>query len=123
MDTALSNGDFDAGTNGIPRLLEGAEELFQRAAIRLTVPLGSFACDPELGSRLYTLPSLSGGQSQKALAFAQEALRQLPQLTVVDAEYQQQDPPQAVITVQCGGETKKIEVSLKRTVTTTSSPE
>lgn len=93
------------------------EELFQRAAICLTVPLGGFACGPSLGSRLHTLPGLSGGQDEKALLFAQEALRRLPQLTVTNAGYLAQDPPLAKITVESGGKTREIEVTLKRTAT------
>ena len=55
MDTALAGGDFSLGANGLPRGISGEEELLQRAAIRLRVPLGRFAFQPTLGSRLYTL--------------------------------------------------------------------
>ena len=54
MDTALAGGDFSLGANGLPRKISGEEELLQRAAFRLRVPLGRFAFQPTLGSRLYT---------------------------------------------------------------------
>ncbi len=111
MDTALANGDFSPGANGRPREIGGAAELFQRAAIRLTVPLGGFACDPSLGSRLNTLPALTGGQNEKALSFAREALRRLPQLAVESAAYSA-DPPRVNIVLSYGGESAEIEVKL-----------
>ncbi|MFR8529855.1 MAG: hypothetical protein ACLVDB_01215 [Anaeromassilibacillus sp.] len=64
MDTALAGGDFSLGANGLPRGISGEEELLQRAAIRLRVPLGRFAFQPTLGSRLYTLRR-NGGQGRK----------------------------------------------------------
>ena len=55
MDTALANGDFQLDSNGRPKQIGGVQELLQRAMIRLNVPLGSFAYDTALGSRLQTL--------------------------------------------------------------------
>ncbi|MGX8711531.1 MAG: histidine kinase [bacterium] len=109
MDTALIEGDFLPGSNGRPKQIGGARELLQRAAVRLTVPLGGFVYDPSLGSRLYELKPGGSGLNEKALALAQEALRALPQVTVERAECSG-DPPAAVITLSCGGEKAEIEV-------------
>lgn len=57
MDTRLLNGDMARDARGLPHLIDGPQELLQRAIIRLTVRRGSFAPDPELGSLLHTLRS------------------------------------------------------------------
>lgn len=82
MDTALANGDFKPGSNGLPKKIDGTAELFQRAMIRLSVPLGTFSYLPMLGSRLRGLNPNSADFSVRATAAAQEALRQLPAVTV-----------------------------------------
>ncbi|MCI1965723.1 MAG: histidine kinase [Oscillospiraceae bacterium] len=109
MDLALSGGDFVCGKTGRPKTVTGAAELFQRAEIRLTVPLGSFACSPALGSRLHTLTASTPLREQKTLAMAQEALRGLPQLSVTKVEC----VPSAVkITLNAGGIRRCVEVTL-----------
>lgn len=110
MDTALANGDFSPASNGRAAAIGGKEELFQRAAIRLIVPLGGFACDPSLGSRLHTLKADTEERDEKALAFAQEALRKLPQVSAVSAVCSAQEPISVQVGVQYGGETRVIEV-------------
>lgn len=82
MDTAIENGDFGLDANGLPRPLSGEEELLQRAAILLRVPLGRFAYQPELGSRLHSLQPGVPDNDANARAMAQEALRTLPQVHV-----------------------------------------
>ena len=112
MDTALSGGDFAPDENGRPHLAGGAEELFQRAGIRLTVPLGTFPCNPALGSRLHTLTAETPLAGEKAFSLAQEALRGLPQLTVSGAELRAGDAPSVAVTVCYGGESRELEVKL-----------
>ena len=53
--------------------------------IRLRVPLGQFALQPALGSRLYTLRPETEDKDANALAMAQDALRELPQVWVESA--------------------------------------
>ncbi|MVB11113.1 hypothetical protein CAFE_18160 [Caprobacter fermentans] len=112
MDLELSGGDFLTGENGRPESVSGKEELFQRATIRLTVPLGSFSCDPSLGSRLHTLKSGTPFPDEKAFSMAQEALRGMPQLTVTGAAVSQADPPTVTVTLDYGGESREVEVKL-----------
>lgn len=111
MDTALANGDFSLGSNGRPKQIGGAKELFQRAEIRLNVPLGSFVYDASLGSRLHELKVSDSGLSEKALSMAQEALRVLPQVTAESAKCSG-EPLAAVFQLRCGGETAEIEVRI-----------
>lgn len=112
MDLELSGGDFAAGENGRPKTVSGAEELFQRAEIRLTVPLGSFALNPSLGSRLHSLRADTPLREEKALSMAQEALRQMPQLKVTGAEYRDGSPAEVRITLNCAGSSREVEVHL-----------
>ncbi|MBW7572713.1 histidine kinase [Caproiciproducens faecalis] len=111
MDTALMNGDFLLGFNGRPQKIQGAQELLQRAALRLRIPIGSFAYDPSLGSRLHELKSGDSGLNEKALTMAQEALRVLPQVTVEHAECLG-NPLAVMVALGCGGEKAEIEVKI-----------
>lgn len=69
--------------NGIPILIEGVREQLQRAFIRLSVRRGIFCYDPTLGSRFYTLSKNDSDLNGKALFLAQEALRNIPGVTVL----------------------------------------
>lgn len=111
MDTALAGGDFSLGANGLPRGISGEEELLQRAAIRLRVPLGRFALQPALGSRLYTLRSETEDKDANALAMAQEALRELPQVWVESAVCSAAEPLIARIQITWKGGGAEIEVT------------
>lgn len=112
MDLELSGGDFAADESGRPKAVTGAEELFQRAGIRLSVPLGSFACNPALGSRLHTLTAETPLREEKAVSMAQEALRGLPQLTAAGAAFPEDDPAKVKITLIYGGASRDVEVKL-----------
>lgn len=85
MDTAIANGDWAVNGNGIPVAVSGLEEQLQRAFIRLSVKQGSFAYDPLLGSRLYTLKPTDSNLNERALSLAQEALKDMSQVTVQSA--------------------------------------
>ena len=111
-DTAIENGDFLPGSNGTPEKISGTRELFQRAKILLTVPLGNFSYDPELGSRLYELKGESADTAGRALSFSQEALRRLPQVTAESAVFTPGDAPSVKTAVACGDEKTEIEVNL-----------
>lgn len=112
MDTALKNGDFELGPNGRPKSVGGVRELFQRAEIRLRVPLGGFVYDPLLGSRLRGLDPADPELEAKALAAAQETLRPLPAVTVFGVRRILGEPPAVSVRCGCAGETKEIEVEL-----------
>ena len=110
MDTALADGDFQLDSNGRPKQIGGVQELMQRAMIRLNVPLGSFAYDTALGSRLHTLQTDDMNCSGKAIAMAQEALRQLPELTVEGANCSAQEPGTITIQLKYNGKATEVEV-------------
>jgi len=82
VDTAISNGDWVTNANGIPIVISGLQEQLQRAFIRFSVKEGSFVYDPSLGSRLYTLKANDSDGNTKALFLAQEAVKDMPQITV-----------------------------------------
>lgn len=86
MDTAILNGDWAVNANGIPVAVGGLQEQLQRAFIRLSVKQGSFAYDPSMGSRLFTLVPNDSNRNAAALFMAQEALKTMPQFTVEKAE-------------------------------------
>ncbi len=111
MDTALMNGDFMLGCNRRPKQIGGVQELLQRAAIRLNVPLGGFVYDAELGSRLHNLKTGEDDLNAKALAMAQEALKPLPQLTVEGAVCSTSEP--LIVAVQLGYSGGKAEIEVK----------
>ena len=55
--------------------ITGAEEIAQRIRLRLCIRRGSFALDPDLGSRLYSLPRGDGAMMEAAArAIIEEAL-------------------------------------------------
>lgn len=110
MDAALSGGDFRRAANGRPYLIGGTEELFQRAAIRLTIPAGRFCYDASLGSRLSTLTAQSADAD--ALLLAQEALRAVPGVAAAGAVYTPGENAKVTVTLSCGGTQKEIEVKL-----------
>jgi hypothetical protein len=113
MDTMLENGDFKLAENGYPYLSGGKDEIFQRAAIRLTVPLGSFTLDTQLGSKFYTLKNekepVAAGM---AISLAREALRKLPQVSAEKAVYEAGAEPCVTVTVKYGAETEEIKVKI-----------
>ena len=87
MDTLLAEGDYKRDRRGFPIPVFGAEERFQQAYIRLTVPQGQFALDKELGSRLYTMGQANPQKVQElALEYAREALMGMEDIRVISAE-------------------------------------
>lgn len=105
MDTALKDGGFCAAANGRPYRIGGTNEIFQRAKIRLTVPLGSFCFDPALGSRLHTLTGEEPDPDAAALLYAQEALRPLSGVAAAGTEYEKTQHAVKIALEYCGQKT------------------
>lgn len=87
MDTALYDGDFKVDSTGYPIRISDLEETLQQVIIRLLVKKGSFIYDPELGSNLSNLKSSyisDGSLKQQALESIKQALKPLPNISVLD---------------------------------------
>ena len=80
MDTALEQGDWKIGNRGLPFLIQGEEELFQRAWICLTIPKGNFPYLSGLGSSLR-----EAEDPAQAVEAAREALKFCPEAEVLSA--------------------------------------
>ena len=85
MELKLQNGRYPLSAAGVPETVRGAEELLQRARMRLTARRGAFWPDPDYGSRLYTLSQMKPSQrAAAAKLFAAEALSGEPAVRVAD---------------------------------------
>lgn len=105
MDTLLYHGDYKRDGRGFPVKISGMEEAVQRACIRLTVPMGNFVLDPNLGSRLHMLGRIQSiNQEELALEYAREALLGMEDIRVISAKVDAQQQ-----------ETLKIEFVLEYT--------
>lgn len=85
MDHRLVNGDLVYDGSGDLKMLRGLEELLERAMRRFRLRRGSFACNPNLGSRLYML-DLHQVQQSTILAVLKEALEGLSEVSVLSVE-------------------------------------
>lgn len=114
MDTCLLNGDFALNGCGRPCLLDGFQELLQRALIRLSVRQGSFQYDTKLGSRLYTLKNASGDLERRALPLVWEALSALPVLSVnkVVCTQDGQGGLRVLVGLAAGGKSGEVSISI-----------
>lgn len=115
MDTLLQNGDHARDGRRIPRSIDGVEELIQQALIRLSVPQGSFALAPRLGSQLHRLHRSPSRQTQRlALAWAQEALSPMPGIAVRNVECHQPQPDtlELAIEISINSYNVQLEVAL-----------
>lgn len=112
MDTLLQEGDMRRGTRGLPCTVTGAEELIQRAIIRLSVRRGSFALDPALGSELYKLGACNAASlAATAENFVRQALLPLPEITVNEVRcVRTDDRLRLQMELMIGGEPKYLEV-------------
>ena len=87
MELLLQHGDHSRNGQGFLQEVDGAQQLVQRAMVRLTVPKGKFVLNPQLGSLLHTLGRTA--PEQLALEYAQEALLEMPEVRVVAARCRQ----------------------------------
>lgn len=84
MDTGLStDGDFLTDERGMLCLVEGQQEIAQRLYILLSVRLGSFIYDRELGSLLPLSEDISEKQAE---SMARKALLHFPGAEVTGAD-------------------------------------
>lgn len=90
MELLLQHGDHSRNEQGFLQQVDGAQQLVQRAMVRLTVPKGKFVLNPQLGSLLHTLGRTAPAQrEQLALEYAREALLEMPEIRVVAARCRQ----------------------------------
>lgn len=68
MELLLQHGDHSRNGQGFLQEVDGAQQLVQRAMVRLTVPKGKFVLNPQLGSLLHTLGRTAPAQREQ-LAF------------------------------------------------------
>lgn len=85
MDNLLIDGDMIPDFAGDVQKIRGYKEIIQRAMIRLTMKKGSFAYQPELGSRLHHLDIHKIDQFT-LLSIVSEALADMEEITVLDVE-------------------------------------
>lgn len=90
MELLLQHGDHSRNEQGFLQQVDGAQQLVQRAMVRLTVPKGKFVLNSQLGSLLHTLGRTAPAQrEQLALEYAREALLEMPEMRVVAARCRQ----------------------------------
>lgn len=85
MDNRLYQGDLVYDGSGDLKKITGLEEVLERAMRRFRLKRGSFACNPQLGSRLYTL-DLYTASAETIRAMLEEALEGLEEVTVERVE-------------------------------------
>ncbi len=76
VDARIKDGDLAADSAGNVDIVSGADALFQRALICITVPLGSFVYNRELGSRH------TAADAERIELVLSEALADYPETTV-----------------------------------------
>ena len=117
MELKLQNGRYALSAAGVPETVRGAEELLQRALMRLTARRGAFWPDPNYGSRLCTLPRMKpSGRAAAAKLFVAEALSGETELRVADvALLPAGDDGAAVsvaVTLEVEGQTAKLMIEV-----------
>ena len=68
MELLLQHGDHSRNGQGFLQEVDGAQQLVQRAMVRLTVPKGKFVLNPQLGSLLHTLGRTAPAQREQLLS-------------------------------------------------------
>lgn len=114
MDTLLQDGDHLRDRRGFPAGAQRRQELVQEAVIRMTVPRGAFAPDPELGSRLRELRGIPGqGLEEEALACVREALAGLSGVRAQRVNCQVREPGRLELEVWLWVEGEELEVAVE----------
>lgn len=115
IDTLLINGDHSTDSRGIPIKITGERELIQRALLRLTIKKGSFEQDPALGSELYKLHGIRGGNIARiAQSYVQEALLPMQEITVsgVAVEWLNSDVMRLFVSLSISNSMYQLEVDV-----------
>ena len=115
MELKLNGGAYAVSPAGGFQTVTGAEELAQRALMRLSARRGGFLPLPEYGSRLHTLCRLKPGERPAAARqYVIEALSDEPQISVGEVEYQPGADGSAVLRVEliCAGQNVSASVSV-----------
>lgn len=86
MELLLQHGDHSRNGQGFLQEVDGAQQLVQRAMVRLTVPKGKFVLNPQLGSLLHTLGRSAPAQREQ---LALEYVLEMPEVRVVAARCKQ----------------------------------
>lgn len=102
IDARIKNGDVSTGSGAGFDEIEGADVLFQRALICMTVPKGSFIYDRELGAS----PLFPGDAAKSELTFS-EALAKYENTSVAVTGITDEA---AEVTITIGGESRETEV-------------
>lgn len=113
MHLKMRNRDYVAdGTGGFSRT-EGNGLLLEQALFLLSARKGGFALLPELGSRLYLLPSEKpSARAAVARTYAQEALEPLG-LTITGVSVAQGDAIEVTLEVSGQGGNSVLEVTVQ----------
>ena len=64
MELLLQHGDHSRNGQGFLQEVDGAQQLVQRAMVRLTVPKGKFVLNPQLGKSWAQLDAMDKSWSQ-----------------------------------------------------------
>lgn len=107
MELKIENGDYVRGPGGVLETVSGTDALVQRAAMRLAARRGEFVYDAALGSHLDTLKPDSPDAERRAFAMAQDALRPMPEISVLSAHV---TTAGCTVTLLIGDVQKEVEV-------------
>ena len=112
MDTALSKGDFDLNSRGMPYLLGGLAQLMQRVSLALKVKKGSFSLDENLGSELYLLNKQTDLLEKRTEMLIKEAIANVPEIEIskIKVSFNEYEKLQISMIISFGDEQGSLEV-------------
>ncbi len=112
MDIALSGGDFDLDSRGMPYLLSGIAQLMQRVRIALKVQKGSFSLDENLGSELNLIDKKTDLLEKRTEMLIKEAIANVPQIEIsnIKVEFTDDDKLKIQLNIHFGDEQGSLEV-------------
>lgn len=117
MDIKLSNGDWLLDERGLPVTVENEEKIFSRCENALTIPLGSFVYDKDLGSELHTLSGYEKGASEnQAFQMAQKAVEKIEGVRIIDCNiiHCAQTIMEIIAVIEYAGKKREVFISLDR---------
>lgn len=87
MGLKLEKGVYALHENGLPESNSPQEELLQNAALRLSIPKGSFPYGRQLGSMLHSFDRTGEHAEEQAVSLANESLMDMPGVTAEQARF------------------------------------